>query len=66
MEVKAALHMYDVGCCKDNLKKDASTKHKHMFSNGHVKKFCKGMEELIPAFVCPAFVAFNVHCRNAR
>jgi hypothetical protein len=24
------------------------------------------MEELIPAFVCPAFVAFNVHCRNAR
>ena len=63
-EVQAALNMYDVGCCK--AKKEPSTTHKHMFSIKHINRFCKGMENLVPFFVCPAFVAFNVHCRNAR
>ena len=64
MDVRAALDMYDVDCCKE--KKDASTNHKHMFSNRHIERFCKDMEDLLPSFVCPAFVALNVHCRNAR
>jgi hypothetical protein len=57
--------MTDPDCCGGG-EKDSSTTQKHMFSNKHVKRFCTGMEHMLPSFVCPAFVALHDKCGNAK
>ena len=63
-EVREALEKDYNGCCESVNIKDVSTKQKHMFSNRHCKNLPMQYQELVPNFVCPAFVAFNSNCRS--
>lgn len=63
-EVKEALDMNYKGCCESVNTTDASTRQKHVFSNRHCKNLPKHYQELVPNFVCPAFVAFKSNCRG--
>jgi hypothetical protein len=65
-EVQTALKMFYPGCCDAVNSKDNSTWQKHIFSNRHCSKLEKHLQELLPSFVCPAFIALHSQCKTAK
>lgn len=72
MEVRAALEEYYPDCpgCGERPPpeggKDSSSRQKHIFSNNHCARLSKEIQEQLPNFVCPAFIAFHGQCSRAR
>ncbi|KAH9994344.1 hypothetical protein BJV74DRAFT_831601 [Russula compacta] len=65
-EVQDALNRNYRDCCEVVVKKDNSTMQKHRFSNRHCSNLPQELQELLPTFTCPAFVAMNSSCRSAK
>ena len=65
-EVQEALTQTYQGCCEVVVKKDISTVQKHQFSNRHCANLPPELQEVLPSFTCPAFVAMHESCRSAK
>lgn len=65
-EVQDALNRDYRNCCEVVVNKDSSTIQKHKFSNRHCTNLPQELQELLPSFTCPAFVAMHGLCRSAK
>ncbi|KAI0274308.1 hypothetical protein BGY98DRAFT_1099095 [Russula aff. rugulosa BPL654] len=66
LEVQRALNTFYTGCCESTTGKANSTRKKHMFSKQHCLNLPKEYLDMIPCFVCPAYIAFHGRCTKAR
>jgi len=66
LEVQRALNTFYTGCCESMTDRDNSTRQKHMFSNRHCKNLPKEYLDILPCFVCPAYIALHGACEKAN
>ncbi|KAN0118410.1 hypothetical protein V8E52_005140 [Russula decolorans] len=66
LEVQRALNTFYTGCCESMTDRDNSTRQKHMFSKRHYENLPKEFLDILPCFVCPAYIAFHGACTSAK
>lgn len=66
LEVQRALNLCYTGCCETMTDRDNSTRQKHMFSKRHYDNLPREYLNMLPCFVCPAYIAFHGACTGAK